>query len=94
MSPPAPAGPAHRWYVWRVSAAMGIQAAVITQVGGMAVSTVVVTAASRGLAVAWGADALGAVAAVLLMKVATLPLLASAGIVRVVALAGALRRPA
>ena len=101
--------PARAWYVWLVAAAMGIQATVVTQVGGVAISTVVVTStmarfaeravdrlagsapgeapgssATHGLAIAWGAYAVGAIAAVLLMKATPYPLLASAGIVLLV----------
>jgi uncharacterized membrane protein YoaK (UPF0700 family) len=42
--------PARAWSIWLVAAAMGIQATVITKVGGMAISTVVVTSTMARLA--------------------------------------------
>ncbi len=42
--------PARAWAIWLVAAAMGIQATVITKVGGMAISTVVVTSTMARLA--------------------------------------------
>jgi uncharacterized membrane protein YoaK (UPF0700 family) len=42
--------PARAWAIWLVAAAMGIQATVVTKVGGMAISTVVVTSTMARLA--------------------------------------------